>query len=174
LVLYSPWYKKIEGRGTERRSRGERRETIKFFLKVQQHTTVDWFCSNDHNGVSGYWYEKGINVDQLAPEIGPIIAEVSRFGRGRGELEIEKRIGGEEEEKRRGKEGRGEKEKRGMAENGNEREKRERSNSPHFPKFLQAMENPPTIHTSVVILPFGTLPSSLPLFLFSLHISFQI
>jgi hypothetical protein len=119
LVLYSPWYKKIEGRGTERRSRGERRETIKFFLKVQQHTTVDWFCSNDHNGVSGYWYEKGINVDQLAPEIGPIIAEVSRFGRGRGELEIEKRIGGEEEEKRRGKEGRGEKEKRG---DGRERE----------------------------------------------------
>lgn len=44
------------------------------FSAVKQHTTVGWFCGNDQNGTPGYWYEKGLNVDELAPEIGPIIA----------------------------------------------------------------------------------------------------
>eukprot|EP00026_Physarum_polycephalum_P006272 Phypoly_transcript_06314.p1 GENE.Phypoly_transcript_06314~~Phypoly_transcript_06314.p1 ORF type:complete len:379 (+),score=46.83 Phypoly_transcript_06314:531-1667(+) len=45
------------------------------FGGVQQHSTVDWFCGNDRYSAAGYWYQKGLNVDVLAPEIGTIIAE---------------------------------------------------------------------------------------------------
>ena len=46
---------------------------------MRQHPTVDWFCGNDQNGVSGNWYEKGINFDELNPHIGVIISELFSF-----------------------------------------------------------------------------------------------
>jgi len=44
-------------------------------VAVKEYATVDWFCGNDTHSAPGYWYEKGLNLDVLAPEIGPIIAK---------------------------------------------------------------------------------------------------